>query len=97
VLSYIVSNKNTGKAINGVKFKVLIYTGKTYKTYYLTSKKIKSGKVYNGAFGFSTNNFKAGTHKVKIIPVDIKYKGSITTSITITSAATKGPKYFKTV
>ena len=96
-LSYIVYNKNTKKAINGVKLKVLIYTGKKYKEYTLTTKKIKGKKTYNGAIGFTTNDFSAGAHKVIIKPVALKYKGSITTSLTIQKAATKGIKYFRTI
>ncbi len=98
LLSYLVFNKNTNKGINGVKFKVLIYTGKNYKTYTLTTKKIKDKKkTFNGAIGFSTNDFSAGKHTVKFIPVDIKYKGSVTTSITIKKTATKGPKFFRKI
>jgi predicted outer membrane repeat protein len=98
LLSYLVSNKNTNKGMNGVKIKVLIYTGKKYKTYTLKSKKIKDKKkTYNGAIGFSTNDFSVGKHVVKIMPVDLKYKGSVTTYIKITKAATKGIKFFRKI
>lgn len=98
LLSYIALNKKTKKGINGIQFKVSIYTGKTFKTYIIKSKKVKGKKkTYMGAFGFSTNAFSAGKHKVVITPVSIKYKGTIKTTITIKKAATKGPKYFRKV
>lgn len=98
LLSYLVSNKNTNKGINGVKIKVLIYTGKKYKTYILTTKKLKGKKKsYNGAIGFATNSFSAGKHKVVFMPENIKYKGTITTSITIQKSATKGIKFFRKI
>ena len=97
ILSYVLINKNTNKPINGVKINVLIYTGKKYKTYQLTSKKIKGKKKNNGAFGFSTNSFSAGKHKVVITPENIKYKGSITTYIIINKLATKGIKHFRKI
>ena len=98
ILSYIVSNKKTNKGINGVKIKFLIYTGKKYKTFVLKTKKIKgSTKIYNGAIGFATNEFSAGTHKVKILPYDLKYKGSATSSIVIKKSATKGLKFFRSI
>ncbi|WP_405307507.1 hypothetical protein [Methanobrevibacter sp.] len=98
ILSYIVSNKKTNNGINGVKIKFLIYTGKKYKTFVLKTKKIKgSTKIYNGAIGFATNEFSAGTHKVKILPYDLKYKGSATSSIVIKKSATKGLKFFRSI
>ncbi len=98
LLSYTVSNKKTNAGVNGVKFKVLIFTGKKYKTYTLKTKKVKGKKgTYNGAIGFSTNKFSAGKHTVKFIPASIKYKGTLTTSIQIKKKATSGPKYFREV
>ena len=98
ILSYIVSNKKTNKGINGIKIKFLIYTGKKYKTFVLKTKKIKgSTKIYNGAIGFATNEFSAGTHKVKILPYDLKYKGLATSSIVIKKSATKGVKFFRSI
>ena len=96
-ISYLVSDKKTGKGINGVKFKCLIYTGKKYTTHYLTTKKIKGANtVYNGAVGFITNQYSVGKHTVKLIPVNIKYKGSLTTSFTIKKTkAASGGKYFR--
>ena len=72
--------------------------GKKYKTYILKTKKIRDGKkFYTGAVGFSTNDFSKGKHTVKIMPVDLKYKGSVTTYIKIQKSATKGPKFFRKV
>lgn len=94
--SFIITNKKTKKGINGVKIKVLIYTGKKYKTYILKTKKIKSKKkTYNGALGFATNDFSAGKHKVVLMPANIKYKGTLKISIKIKKSATKGPKFFR--
>jgi len=96
--SFLVTDQKTKKGVNGVKIKVLIYTGKNYKTFILKTKKIKTKKAtYTGAVGFSTNQFSAGTHKVVLMPVSIKYKGSITTSIKLKKKATRGPKYFRTL
>ena len=97
LISYIAINKNTKKPINGVKIKALIYTGKKYKTYTLTTKKLKGKNTFNGAFGFSTNSFSAGKHKVVFMPENIKYKGSITTYIIINKLATKGIKHFRII
>lgn len=96
--TYMVMNKKTKKGINGMKIKVLIYTGKTFKTYTLKTKKVKDKKrVYMGVIGFATNDFSAGKHTVKIMPESIKYKGSVTTTIKITKSATKRPKYFRQI
>lgn len=98
LLSYMALNKKTKKGVNGIKMKVLIYTGKTYKTFILKTKKIKGKKkTYQGAFGFATNQFSAGKHKVVIMPESIKYKGSVKTSIVIKKSATKGLKFFRKV
>ena len=97
-LSYMVFNKNTNKGINGVNFKCLIYTGKKYDTHILKTKRIKgkSGEVYNGAIGFITNQYSLGKHVVKLIPIGIKYKGSVTTKITIKKSDIKG-KFFRVI
>ena len=47
-LSIIVMNKKTKKFLNGVKLKVLISTGKKYKTVTLKTKKIKGAKGVAG-------------------------------------------------
>ena len=90
LVSYIVMNKKTKKGINGVKIKLLIYTGKNVKTVTLKSK--KSGK-YNGAMGFATNELSVGKHKVVIMPASIKYGGSAKTSMIIKKAAKKRQLY----
>lgn len=79
-----VLNKKTKKPINGVKVKLLIYTGKKYKT--ITLKTKKKGKD-KGICGFSTNKLSVGKHKVKILPNTIAYGGSATSSMTITKKA----------
>ena len=94
IRSYTVMNKKTKKGINGVNVKVLIYTGKKYKSYTLKSSKRDK---YNGGFGFATNDFSAGTHKVVLKPVNIKYKGSFKTSVTIKKKAAKGPRFFRVI
>lgn len=100
LLSYRALDKKTKKGLKGIKIEVRIYTGNTYKSYFMKTKKIKDAKkkkVYVGAFGFSTNDFSAGKHKVVILPASIKYKGSVTTYIKIKKSATKGPKFFRVV
>lgn len=98
LLSYFALNKKTGKGINGIKIKCMIYTGKKFKSYTLTTKKLKvRNKVVTGAFGFSTNDFSAGKHIVKLKPVSLKYKGSVSTYIVIKKAATKKLKFFRKV
>lgn len=83
-------NKKTNKFLNGVKLKVLIYTGKKYKTLNLKTKKIKEGK---GLVAYATNELSVGKHKVKITVADLKYKGSKTTCFKISKSAKKYPKF----
>lgn len=71
-LTIKVKNKKTGKYIAGVKIKLLIYTGKTYKPIKLVSKKVKN----YCAVGYGTNALSVGTHTVKIIIDDVRYTGS---------------------
>lgn len=97
LLSYLVLNKKTGKGINGVKLKVLVYTGKKYTSFTLKTKKVKNKYVYNGATGFATNKFSVGKHTVKIMPTSLKYKGSVTTSIIIKKSAKKYSNFLITV
>ena len=94
IRSFLVLNKKTKKGINGVKVKVLIYTGKKYRSYTLKSSKKDN---YKGAFGFATNDFSTGKHKVVLKPVSIKYMGSFKTSLTIKKKAAKGPKFFRVI
>ena len=81
-----VMNKKTKKPINGVKVKLLIYSGKKYKTVTLKSKKYKKN---NGICGYSTNKLTVGKHKVKILPNTILYSGSSTSSMKIAKNAKK--------
>ena len=90
VLVIFVMNKKTKKLLNGVKLKLLIYTGKKYKTVTLKTKKFRGMK---GVTGYATNKLKVGKHKVKITPVSFKYKGSKTTSMKIKKSAKKYPGY----
>lgn len=85
-LSITVKNKKTNKALNGVKVKLLIYTGKKYKVITLKTKKF--GK-YNGVCGYGTNKLTVGTHKVKVMPFNIKYSGYAYSSMKITKNAKK--------
>ena len=88
LVTYQVLDKKTKKGVNGVKVKVLIYTGKKFKTINLKTKKI--GK-YKGIAGFFTNEYSVGKHKVVIKPISIKYSGSGKTSIIILKSAKKYP------
>lgn len=90
LLSILVLNKKTKKQINGVKLKLLIYTGKKFKTITIKTKKFQ--KV-NGMAGYATNQLSVGTHKVKIMPANIKYSGSKKTSMTIKKSAKKVKKW----
>lgn len=49
------------KPIKNIKLKVKIYTGKKYKTIYMTSGNLKKSK-YKGYCGFITNDLKVGKH-----------------------------------
>ncbi|WP_405294547.1 hypothetical protein [Methanobrevibacter sp.] len=90
LVSFIVMDKKTKKGINGVKVKLLLYTGKNYVTINLKTKKV--GK-YSGAVGYSTNKLSVGKHKVVIVPAEIKYSGSKSTSMTIKKSAKKYPAW----
>jgi hypothetical protein len=86
LLTILVMNKKNKKLVNGVKLKLLIYTGKKYKTVTL---KTKTFNKLKGMAGYATNQLSVGTHKVKIIPTDFKYSGSKKTSMTIKKSAKK--------
>jgi hypothetical protein len=64
LLTILVMNKKNKKLVNGVKLKLLIYTGKKYKTVTL---KTKTFNKLKGMAGYATNQLSVGTHKVKII------------------------------
>jgi predicted outer membrane repeat protein len=85
-LSITVKNKATKKPVNGVKVKLLIYTGKTYQTVVLKTKKM--GKM-KGVCGYGTNTLTVGSHKVVIQPENIKYSGSATSKMVIKKSAKK--------
>ena len=90
MISYVVKDKKTKKGVNGIKIKLLIYTGKKVKTVTLKTK--KKGK-FNGAMGFATNELSVGKHKVVIVPASIKYSGSAKTTMIIKKAAKKKQSY----
>ena len=88
-LSITVKNKN--KPINGIKIKVMVYTGKKLtKTINLKS---KTKEKHKGVCGWGTNKLTTGNHKVVIMPADIKYGGSKTLTMNIKSSAKKYPKW----
>ncbi len=90
LVSFIVKDKKTKKGLNGVKLKLLIYTGKSYITINLKTKKV--GK-YKGAVGYSTNKLSVGKHKVVLMPAGIEYTGSKTTFMKIKKSAKKYPAW----
>jgi hypothetical protein len=78
-----------GKAVNGIKFKLLIYTGKkVVKTIKLKSTTAKKKK---GIVGYTTNELSVGTHKVKLVPASIKYSGSKKSKIKLTKSQVSKP------
>ena len=88
-LTITVMNKKTKKAMNGVKVKLLIYTGsKLTKTVILKTKTYKKNK---GLVGYSTNELSIGKHTVRIEPVEVKYGGTAKSSLTVTKGAKKYP------
>lgn len=89
-LSITILNKKTKKPINGVKVKLLIYSGtKLVKTEILKSLTREKNK---GVVGFATNELSIGTHKVKIVTYDIRYSGSAKSSMKILKSAKKYEK-----
>jgi len=88
--SLSITVKKGKKPINGIKIKLLVYTGKKYKTVVLKSK--TKGK-YKGVCGWGTNKIGVGSHKVVIKPVSIKYSGSKTVKMNIKKSAKKYPNW----
>lgn len=86
LLTILVMNKKTKKLVNGVKLKLLIYTGKKYKTITLKTKKFNG---VSGMAGFATNELSVGKHKVKIMPAKFKYDGYKKSSMIIKKSAKK--------
>ena len=77
------------KPVNGIKLKLLIYDGKkVVKTIKLKSKTFKKKK---GIVGYTTNELKAGKHKVVLMPESIKYGGSKTGTLKLTKKQTRYP------
>ena len=92
-ITFQILNKKTKKGVNGIKVKLMIKSGKKYKTFVLKSKTLKNkkGKKVKGVVGVITNEFSAGKHKVIIMPASIKYSGSGKSYIVIKKSATKRP------
>ena len=88
--SLSITVKKGKKPINGVKIKLLIYTGKKYKTVTL---KTKSKGKFKGVCGWGTNKVSAGKHKIVIKPVSIKYSGSKTVNMKLKKSAKKYPAW----
>jgi ribosomal protein S19 len=75
------------KPINGVKLTLVVYNGKkVFKTVSLKSKTI--GK-YKGVSGWGTNKITVGSHKIVLMPANIKYAGSKNIKLTLKKSAKK--------
>jgi predicted outer membrane repeat protein len=78
-----------GKAVNGVKLNLLVYTGKKIvKTIKLKTTTVKKKK---GIVGYTTNELSVGTHKVKLVPASIKYSGSKKSKLKLTKSQVSKP------
>ena len=89
-LVILVLKKGTKKFLNGVKLKLLIYTGSKYKTVNLVTGKFQGSK---GVCAYATNTLSKGKHTVKIMPVALKYKGSAKSKMVIKKSAKKYPSW----
>ena len=85
-------NKTLKKNTNGIPVKLMVYSGKKYKTYKLVTSYVKDVKK-KGAIMYLTNAFSVGKHKVKIVAYG-KYKGTKTSKITILKSAKKNPQVY---
>ena len=87
-----VKNKATGKLINKIKIKLLVYTGKKYKTITLVSAKYSSKG--NGYVGYAVKGpvYSVGTHTVKIMAGDSYHTGSVKSSLVLKSTVKKYSK-----
>ena len=87
-----VKNKATGKLINKIKIKLLVYTGKKYKTITLVSAKYSSKG--NGYTGYAVKGpvYSVGTHTVKIMAGDSYHTGSVKSSLVLKSTVKKYSK-----
>ena len=88
--SLSITVKKGKKPINGVEIKLLVYTGKKYKTVTL---KTKTKGKYEGVCGWGTNKITVGNHKIIIQPANIKYSGSKTVIMKLKKSAKKYPKW----
>ena len=92
-LLYItVKDKTLKKLTNKIPVKLLVYSGKKYKTYKLASSYVKDIKK-KGAIMYLTNALSVGKHKVKIVAYG-KYKGTKTSKITIRKSAKRNPPVY---
>ena len=87
-----VKNKATGKTVNKIKIKVLVYTGKKYKTITLVSAKYSTKG--NGYTGYAVKGpvYSIGTHTVKIMAGDSYHSGSVKSSLVLKSSVKKYTK-----
>lgn len=75
-------DNNTKKVLSGVKLKLAIYTGNTYKTVYITTNK-------NGIAQWKVNSLAIGSHKVYINVNDSYITASkVSSTITVTRVPT---------
>ena len=86
-----ITVKKGKKGVNGIKLNVLVYTGKKLTKTVILKSKTKS--KLKGVCGWGTNRLSTGTHKIVIMPADIKYGGSKTVKLPIKKSASKYPKW----
>lgn len=86
-----ITVKKGKKGVNGIKLKVLVFTGKKLTKTVILKSKTKS--KLKGVCGWGTNRLSTGTHKIVIMPADIKYGGSKTVKLPIKKSASKYPKW----
>jgi 5-hydroxyisourate hydrolase-like protein (transthyretin family) len=89
-LSITVLDKKTKKHLNGVKVKLLIYSGSKLVRTEILKTLTKYGK--KGIVGYATNELSVGNHKVKIVAGDIRYSGSSKSGLKILKSAKAYPK-----
>ena len=92
-----VKNKATKKAINKIKIKLLVYTGKKYKTISLVTGKYSSKG--NGYAGYAVKGpvYSVGTHTIKIMAGDSYHTGSVKSSLVLKSTVKKYSKKVITI
>ncbi|WP_405264777.1 hypothetical protein, partial [Methanobrevibacter sp.] len=89
--SLSITAKYKNKGINGVKLNVLVYNGK--KLVKKVSLKTKTKGKYKGVCGWGTNKLTVGSHKIVIVPANIKYGGSKKLNMKIKKSAKKYPNW----